>query len=962
MKSTRILFHVFIFSIIYLLLMTPLKLNASTTGKIWGTITDAKTGHALPGANVLIKGTSLGSATDLNGRYVITNVPAGSYTLRITYIGYEQNETLVNVIAGGSVQSDIGLKFVVIGGEEVTVTAQAEGQMAAINQQLAARSIVNVVSSARIQELPDANAAESLGKLPGVAILRSGGEGNKVVIRGLSPQYNNINVNGVRLAATGSGNRSVDLSMISPYMLEGIEVTKAVTPDQDADVLGGTVNFKIKEAKPGFHYDLMAQGGYNGLRGSYNDYKFVLGASNRFLSDKLGVFAQVDIEHRNRDSEQLGASYRLEEHDLDVLNDLYLSSFNLRNVYRDKYRYGGTLVLDYRLPKGKINLTNFASHIDNKTLSRGEAYDIQNNGHNYSTGDSRGTLTVVTNGIKLEQSFSRFRFDAFASHSFSENRSPDNLTFQFVELSAFNDVNERVHPTEAALFAKNDISNTYIDEMSRAYNYMKEQEYSAAMNFEFDLKATKQITGLIKFGGKYRHKYRTYNRDEEFMPISWGGRQEERNLILTEYAWMQETTPIGAGLLPYSLFVDPDYKVSNFLDGDYALGPGASVSFMKDVDKLIDSYYWTHFPNTIGDDYSGTEDYGAGYIMAELNLWSSLTIIPGVRYEYNKTEYSGVRGNTVDLQAWQGYNHHDTTTVRKNDYWLPMVHVRYKPLQWFDVRFAYTNTLSRPGYNQIIPSWNIGVNVVNWNNYQLKPSRSQNFDLHLSVYENYIGLFTLGGFYKEIDDLVFSTGRRAILDPEEYGLPPSASGLMVNTNVNNDFTVDLWGIEVDWQTHFWYLPGPLRGLVLNANYTHTISEAKYPRTEIKTEYLMQPPWVTQTNVDSFYTTRLVDQPNDIVNLSIGYDYKGFSIRLSMLYQSDIFTGANFWPELRNNTDDYMRWDLAMKQKLPIKGLQLFFNLNNITDALDRSLYHSSSFPNSEEFYGKTIDVGLRYRL
>ena len=87
----------------------------------------------------------------------------------------------------------------VIGGEQITVTAQAEGQMAAINQQLSARTITNVVSSARIQELPDANAAESVGKLPGVAILRSGGEGNKVIIRGLSPQYNNIKINGVKM-------------------------------------------------------------------------------------------------------------------------------------------------------------------------------------------------------------------------------------------------------------------------------------------------------------------------------------------------------------------------------------------------------------------------------------------------------------------------------------------------------------------------------------------------------------------------------------------------------------------------------------------------------------------------------------------------------------------------------------------------------------------------------------------
>ena len=118
------------------------------------------------------------------------------------------------------------------------MTAQAKGQMDAINRQLNARSIVNIISSDRIQELPDANAAESVARVPGVSIKREGGEGNKVVIRGLSPKYNAITVEGTRLPSTDPDDRSTDLSKISQYVLDGIEVTNAGTPDQDADVLG----------------------------------------------------------------------------------------------------------------------------------------------------------------------------------------------------------------------------------------------------------------------------------------------------------------------------------------------------------------------------------------------------------------------------------------------------------------------------------------------------------------------------------------------------------------------------------------------------------------------------------------------------------------------------------------------------------------------------------------------------
>jgi outer membrane receptor protein involved in Fe transport len=135
--------------------------------------------------------------------------------------------------------------------EEVEVTAQARGQLSAINEQLSANEIKNVVSKDRIRELPDANAAESVARLPGVSIVRYGGEGAKVVIRGLSPKYNKIMVDGVQMAATGSGDRSVNMSMISSYSLEGIEVIKSPTANMDANQVGGAVNFKMKTAEKG---------------------------------------------------------------------------------------------------------------------------------------------------------------------------------------------------------------------------------------------------------------------------------------------------------------------------------------------------------------------------------------------------------------------------------------------------------------------------------------------------------------------------------------------------------------------------------------------------------------------------------------------------------------------------------------------------------------------------------------
>jgi len=115
-------------------------------------------------------------------------------------------------------------------------------------------------------------------------------------------------------------------------------------------------------------------------------------------------------------------------------------------------------------------------------------------------------------------------------------------------------------------------------------------------------------------------------------------------------------------------------------------------------------------------------------------------------------------------------------------------------------------------------------------------------------------------------------------------------------------------------------------------------------------------------VYTYYTERLIDQPNDIANLALGYDYEGFSIRVSMLYKTDDFTSGDYWPELRSHTSKYVRWDLALKQTLPWKGVQAYFDMNNINGEDDISIIQGAGFPNSQQDYGMTADLGFRWSL
>lgn len=77
------------------------------------------------------------------------------------------------------------------------------------------------------------------------------------------------------------------------------------------------------------------------------------------------------------------------------------------------------------------------------------------------------------------------------------------------------------------------------------------------------------------------------------------------------------------------------------------------------------------------------------------------------------------------------------------------MHLRYKPIAWLQLHFAYTNTLNYADFNTIVPKYNIGTGSISYNNFRLKPATSENYDLVLSVYNNEIGLFTIDGFRKK---------------------------------------------------------------------------------------------------------------------------------------------------------------------------------------------------------------------
>ncbi len=968
-------------SVILMLVLLMSSLNyAAGNATISGTITDANTGDPLPSTNILLIGTGLGAATDMNGQYTIKNVPAGKYIMRISYLGYKEQKTDIEVKDGQHLEQNFSLEPASLEGQTVVVTGQAAGQNAAINQQLNSDKIINVVSAARIQELPDANAAESVGRLPGVSVLRSGGEGDQVVIRGLEPKFNQITINGVKLSSSDPNNRSTDLSMISSDMLEGIQVAKTVTPDMDANVIGGVVNFELRDAKAQnsgtARYSFTAQSGYNGLENAldkYKNYKLVGTFENRYFDNSFGLLVQGSYERRNLSSNEQGATYGPYGNDV---SQYLTNGITLDDVLRDRQRGNAVVSLDYILPDGgTLQFSNLFSTSTTKSNDRQQFYNVINgaNTQNFNFLYSEGKLNTITNMLKFEDPVSIFNMKLTLSHSYSETKDPGDWQVNFQNASAgIGAYGSRTNldPKTVVAAANNDASNTLLQSVQTTYSFTRERVLSAALDFDTPLNISKDVTAVIRFGGKYQHTNRSYDQNvysgEVFTLASSTAIIEQ---LQNQFPWFRHRQG-QPNDVPVAPFLDPSFNYGTFLNGDYTLRYplnitrlGSMVDFMNSHMLPNNTTYNYNVGASTRNDYTGTEDVAAFYAMAVLNVGPSLQIIPGARYQQLKTVYTAAQG-IQSPTSFSDYPYKLKTVTSYHPRWFPDLLVHYKPADWLGVRLAYTNTISYPDYSAIAPLINVYVanGMIIYNGFELKPVTSTNYDASLSFHNNTIGLFTIGGFLKKIKNVIyqyafFPATKKDLISyyPDWVQNPNPPTGIQVSKYVNNPYTANDYGMELEWQTHFWYLPEALSGLVLSVNYTHIFSKAEYPdQVTVKNGRFV-------THIDTLYFAPLLYQPDNIINLTLGYDYKDFSIRVSSIFSSKIFTQPLIWPQLRTYTDSYNRWDISMKQKLPLmNGIEVYCNLNNITGADDVSTISASTgAPSRQQSYSYMIQLGLR---
>ena len=393
--------------------------------------------------------------------------------------------------------------------------------------------------------------------------------------------------------------------------------------------------------------------------------------------------------------------------------------------------------------------------------------------------------------------------------------------------------------------------------------------------------------------------------------------------------------------------------------------------------------YWTPIFRQIGHlqqvDFNnnalGTTDnsvnHYAGYIMTELKIGKNLDFVPGVRYE----------NYHYDMNAWYVKNDlssdialigEPVNATHDNEYFLPMVQLKYKPLDWLQGLFSYTETLQRPSVRQLEP-WVFENHLNNRYTYSsgnpnLKPEQWTNIDLGVAVHGPKIGLFSVTLFYKEVEDKINSLNwTKLSIDTDiEVGDFNPTDRVNVTEIQNHPYAGTAKGIEVEWQTNFLYLPKPFNYFTLNLNYSYTNNKTTYVYVnyldvQVGTGRGDRPIYESQA-YDELVEGPMTNMPSHLFNATLGFSYKKFSTYLSYQYIGEKFLAKTIIPETDLFLTAFSRFDLQATYKLPFKGLELMFSTSNFTDTPEIRKRRSDDRPTRIERYGLTADLGLRFRL
>ena len=792
--------------------------------------------------------------------------------------------------------------------EEVVVVGTWAQLKNAADRQEQSDNLISVVDSDALGSFADTTAADAISRLSGISVENDQGEGRYVTIRGLSSDLNSVAVNGAAVVAPENG-RSVIMDGLPTELLDSIEVAKTLTPEMDADSIGGRVSFETK--KPTDLDDTFLKVKVSSKFADYSDYKQAPNFSVTYgdrITDNTAHILGITYSNRYINSYNNETGFGWED---GLMNDDW--EMRYYEVQRERYGFSYDINSDINADL-MVYAGLFYNMYDESEVRLKDEYGkikeagVLENGmitsrirHDAETRVRYETRHIGAFNTGFETMVGEWFIDGQISYSWAEEDDSDNADITFRNYDKdfggeFNWSNPQTPYFTAYDAGLRDPANLEFDAFEMWENVSKDNEISVAFNAE----TLVFNNALMKTGIKYR------------------SREKQVDDYIIAYQWDKT-------LADFNYWTAPGWKF-----GDQTFGNHLTPSDTYGLRNLIDQME-VDFSDDLSRDFTTNEDIAAAYIQFT-NEYDWGVLIIGARYEHTQWDS-------------QAYDQDGNRVYREKSYgfFAPSATMKYYVTNDIQLRGAIWTSLSRPGFSESAPKMNVDYDYSgdvsgSVGNPELDPYEAINFDLSLEYYSDN-AYATVGVFRKEISNAIYPTLQKT----------GTFNGVTFNDGVETYINADdSWinGLEVAGQY------GWDNGLYVAANITLTESESKF-----------------NFDGDDVFITDFRKLAGEAANLSVGYNKARWDVRLAVNHRGDFVDwfadeDGDIGSLNENNiryVDAHTQVDLTVKYDVT-DNFTLRFNAVNLNDEPEYYYWGNSNQLSQYDKFGASYNVGFTYSL
>ncbi len=899
--NLKVLTRVWGFAIfIVLLLISQIQTFSQQKGAIVGIVLDYQTGEVVVGANVLIEGTNIGAATDLEGNFRIENVQPGKYNLIISHIAYARTVVKDVVVSEGKIaRIKVTLKPEAVQMGEIVVTQEFNGsyENALLNRRKKASTINDGISSELIRRSNDVTSSDALRRIPGVTLL----DNKFIFVRGTSERYSNAQLNNASLSSTEPEKKSFAFDLIPTSLVGDITIVKSFSPDIPGDFAGGTVQINTIDFPDRLTINLSYSSSVTSNT-TFKDFNTYQGGGDFWGFGRNGRKLPADfpdnLANGNYSREEINSLARL-------LPNVWAPTTKKAPISHNFALSIGDMLFNHRV--GFVTAFSFRNSYKNLNIERNE-YEALGE-QRYSFSGVQSIYSTMMGGLL-------------------------NLTFKASEKNKISLRNTYIHSSDDEVSILNGVnySDAGKEQIQTAIRFVEREVFSSQLAGEhlipsFNLKVDWKVFYSNSLRDEPDYRRVIYGRDigtnDPFYAILGsqanlknGGRFFSHLFDRTRGASIDLNIFSRYGRYKFGAYVEG--KNRNFTSRLISVIVNAPGNGFTDfnllylpLDQIFNPESFRRNGFSLDEYQNGTNNYSAKheiisiYGMVEIPtkiFGEDITFISGVRLENSLQQI-----NSFDISGRIPLSYQ----LKKIDL-LPSLNVIHKISETTNLRLSYSQTINRPELRELAPFsyFDFTTQTTLTGNPNLRRALVRNYDIRLEIFPSVRELISVSVFYKGITDAI----EKVVVKGVSLGAE--------RTFMNSDFA-KIYGFELEARVTLGFLGEYFRNVLIKTNYSWIKSIVDVKATEAtvargKRPLQGQSPYVINfgifftepklgtslsfvynrigrriVEVANTYEEDVIEQPRDMVDIVISQPiFTSFEIRLGikdLLAKERIFT-------------------------------------------------------------------------